>query len=96
LIKKEKFKPEERQSTLSRIHPTGEYDLFKGADLVVEAVLEDLEVKKNVFKELDKICNPECFFASNTSSISITMLATSVGIDRIGQFLGAHFFLPPR
>ena len=53
-----------------------------------------MEIKKEVFAQLDNICKPGCVFATNTSSISITRLATSVKPERIGRFLGAHFFSP--
>jgi 3-hydroxybutyryl-CoA dehydrogenase len=94
LIKKGHFSPEERELILSRIAPTENDGHLKEADLIVEAVIEDSETKKSVFRNLDATCKPECIFASNTSSISITQLATSVGSNRIGQFLGAHFFSP--
>jgi 3-hydroxybutyryl-CoA dehydrogenase len=94
LIKKGRFSPEDRERTLSRITPVETYDYFKDEDLVVEAVIEDLETKKKVFREIDAICKPDCIFATNTSSISITLLATSVGPLRIRKFLGTHFFSP--
>jgi 3-hydroxybutyryl-CoA dehydrogenase len=94
LIKKGKFSPEDRERTLSRITPVETYDYFKDEDLVVEAVIEDLETKKKVFREIDAICKSDCIFATNTSSISITLLATSVGPLRIRKFLGTHFFSP--
>ena len=60
----------------------------------MEAVFEDLETKKKVFAELGNICRQDCVFATNTSSIPVTLLATSVKKERIGRFLGAHFFSP--
>lgn len=93
-IQKGKFKAEDKTPTLNRITPTDQYELFKDVDVVVEAVFEDFETKKGVFLELDKICKPHCIFATNTSSIPITQLATSVGPKRRGGFLGAHFFSP--
>ena len=93
-IQKEKFEAEEKDPTLSRITPTDQYGALRDMDLVVEAVFEDLEIKKEVFAQLDSVCKPDCVFATNTSSISITLLATSVKSERIGQFLGSHFFSP--
>jgi len=84
----------ETASILSRIHPSENYNDLEGVDLVVEAVFESTEIKKAVFSDLDRYCKPTCIFASNTSSIPITLLATSVGRERRGQFLGAHFFSP--
>ena len=63
-------------------------------DLIVEAVLENLEAKREVFAQLEKACKPDCVFSTNTSSIPITLLATSVEPKRVTRFLGAHFFSP--
>ena len=93
-IRKGKFEAEDKDSTLTRIIPIDSYEAFKEVDLVIEAVFEDLETKKTVFTQLDSVCKPECVFATNTSSISITLLATSVKTQRIGRFLGSHFFSP--
>ena len=93
-IKKGAFQGEDKDHTLSRITPTEKFDDFADMDLVMEAIFENVDVKKQVFAELDNICNPGCVFASNTSSIPITLLATSVKKERIEQFIGAHFFSP--
>ncbi|MBW2610655.1 MAG: 3-hydroxyacyl-CoA dehydrogenase family protein [Deltaproteobacteria bacterium] len=93
-IKKGKFKAEDKALTLSRINPTDQYELFKDTDVAVEAVFEDLETKKEVFAQLDSVCKPDCILATNTSSIPITLIATSVRGERIGRFIGAHFFSP--
>jgi len=93
-IQKRKFQAEEKNPTLSRITTTDQYGAFRDMDLVMEAVFEDLETKREVFAQLDSVCKPECVFATNTSSISITLLGTSVRQERIGHFLGAHFFSP--
>ena len=94
LIKRGKLDASEKESILARVTPTGSYAGFKDADLVIEAVFESLEVKSQVFGELDKACPPSCVFATNTSSLSITLLATTVSQARRGRFLGAHFFSP--
>lgn len=93
-IKKGKFQAEDKASTLSRITPTKQYEALEDVGLVVEAVFENLETKKEIFAELDSVCKPDCILATNTSSIPITLLATSVSRDRIGRFLGTHFFSP--
>ena len=93
-IKKGAFQGEDKDPTLSRITPADSFDDFTDVDLVIEAIFENAEIKKQIFEELDNICKPDCVFASNTSSIPITLLATSVGKERIGQFIGAHFFSP--
>jgi 3-hydroxybutyryl-CoA dehydrogenase len=93
-IKKGIFQAEDKDATLSRITPTEKYESLRDADLVLEAVFEDIGTKREVFGQLDSICKPDCVFATNTSSISITLLATSVKPERIGRFVGAHFFSP--
>lgn len=93
-IKKGKCQAEDKASALSRIHPTDQYEALSDVDLVVEAVFEDLATKQQVFSELDRVCKPGCLLATNTSSIPITLLATSVSRERIGGFLGTHFFSP--
>ena len=62
------------------------------ADLVLEAIVENIDIKKNLFKELDGICKPETIFATNTSSISITLIASAT--KREDKFIGMHFFNP--
>ena len=94
MVRKGKIETADKASTMDRITPTDNYDPFTDTDLVIEAVFEDLATKKAIFTELDKVCKPECIFATNTSSIPITLLATAVGPERIGRFLGAHFFSP--
>jgi 3-hydroxybutyryl-CoA dehydrogenase len=93
-IMKGKATEEEKNQFLDRIVLTNTFDGFDDVDIVIEAVFEDFKIKKDVFSRLDKICRPECIFATNTSSLPITLLATSVSQDRIGKFLGAHFFSP--
>lgn len=77
---------------LGRITGTTEMGAAANADLVIEAILEIMEVKKEVFKELDHICKAETFFASNTSGLSITEMAAAT--DRPERFIGMHFFNP--
>ena len=93
-IQKGGFPAYEKDSVLSRIQPTEEYDALKEVDLIIEAVFEDLKVKGDVFAQLDSLCKPDCIFATNTSSIPITLLATSVNSERKTRFLGTHFFSP--
>jgi len=93
-IQKGRFQAKDKDATLSRITPTDQYEALRNMDLMVEAVFEDLDTKREAFAQLDSICKPDCIFATNTSSIPITLLATSVKKERIGRFLGAHFFSP--
>ena len=93
-INKGKFAADEKEPTLARITPADQYGMFGDVSLVVEAIMEDFDAKKQAFQELDTACNPDCVFATNTSSISITRLATCVGPERRAKFVGAHFFSP--
>lgn len=93
-ISKGKFPPEEKEVTLDRIHPTDQYGMLNDVSVVVEAIVEDFDAKKEAFTTLDGICKPDCVFATNTSSIPITRLGAHVGPARREIFLGTHFFSP--
>lgn len=80
--------------TLSRIRSTVSLTDFADCDLVIEAAYEDERVKGNIFRQLDKICAPDCLITSNTSSISITVLSGYLAQARRRTFLGTHFFSP--
>lgn len=88
-VAKGKITCEEANAALTRI-VVGEYEDCKECKLIVEAVPESLELKKEVFRKLDRICNDTCVFASNTSSLSISEI--SKGLKR--QIVGMHFFNP--
>ncbi len=81
-----------KKAITDKIAFTTELSAAADADLVIEAAVEDLDIKKNVFVELDSICMRETIFASNTSSISITALAAAT--KRADKFIGMHFFNP--
>ncbi|MBI2987362.1 MAG: 3-hydroxybutyryl-CoA dehydrogenase [Deltaproteobacteria bacterium] len=83
---------EELEAILGRIRPALDLSAGKGADVVIEAVFEKEEIKKEALKKLDGICPPKTVFASNTSSISITRLATVT--KRPDKVVGMHFFNP--
>ncbi|HEV7603629.1 MAG TPA: 3-hydroxyacyl-CoA dehydrogenase NAD-binding domain-containing protein, partial [Candidatus Limnocylindrales bacterium] len=84
----------ERDATLARIEATEEIARVADADLVVEAVFEDLAVKSALWAELDRLARSAAIFASNTSSISIHRLAEAVSPERRARFVGMHFFSP--
>ena len=88
-IAKGKMTQEAADAILSKI-TTGVKDICTDCDLVVEAALENMEVKKQTFKELQAICKKDCMFATNTSSLSITEIGA--GLDR--PVIGMHFFNP--
>ncbi len=91
-IARGKLAQQEADALLSRISFTTELAPAKEAALVIEAIVERAEIKKSVFQELDGICPDETIFASNTSSISITDIASAT--KRPDRFIGMHFFNP--
>jgi 3-hydroxybutyryl-CoA dehydrogenase len=93
-IQKKKFEAEKKSEVMERLVVTDGFSAFSDVDLIVEAVIENFELKKEVFQQLDEVCKSECLFATNTSSIPITLLASTVGPQRTGAFIGAHFFSP--
>ena len=88
-----KTTPEAAGSALARLHTTANLKDCSLADLAIEAVPEDLNIKRDLFRQLDELLAPHALLASNTSSLSITALAGA--IKRPAQFLGLHFFNPP-
>src|SRR5665213_702299 len=82
------------EAALARITPTDRLADVAEADLVIEAVFEDLAVKQALWSELDRHARPDAIFASNTSSIAIAVLAEAVSEARRPQFVGMHFFSP--
>ena len=92
LADKGKLRPEDRDSTLARIRPVTDLEAAAEAGLVVEAVVEKLEVKSELFREIDRLAPPGAILASNTSSISITRLGAATG--RPEQVIGMHFMNP--
>jgi 3-hydroxybutyryl-CoA dehydrogenase len=91
-VQKSKRTPAEHDATLARIQSTLSIEALAACQLVVEAVVERIEIKQKLFKELDRICPPETILASNTSSISITLLAAQT--QRPDRVIGMHFFNP--
>ncbi len=91
-VDKQRLSPEEKQEIISRIKMTTDLADLGEADFIVEAVVEELEAKAALFRELDRIARPEVILASNTSSISITKLAATT--SRPARFIGMHFMNP--
>ncbi len=92
LLAKEKITAADKTSTLGRIGATTDLATLAGAELVVEAVTENLVVKTELLQTLDRVCGPETILASNTSSISLTRLAAATG--RPDRVIGMHFMNP--
>jgi 3-hydroxybutyryl-CoA dehydrogenase len=91
-VEKGKLDAKEKDNILGRIQGTTDMSQLKDVDFVIEVVLEDLELKKSVFKELDELCRPEVIISSNTSSMSLTEIA--VATNRPDKVCGMHFFNP--
>ncbi|BBB00984.1 putative oxidoreductase [Actinacidiphila reveromycinica] len=91
-VAKGRITPEQRDAAVARVTPSGSYDAFAGADLVVEAVAEDLYVKQELFRVLDKVCRPGAVLATTTSSLPVVAVARATG--RPQDVVGLHFFNP--
>ncbi|WP_231878701.1 3-hydroxyacyl-CoA dehydrogenase NAD-binding domain-containing protein, partial [Oleiphilus sp. HI0125] len=92
LLAKDKITQETFDSTLARIQGSNDNSLVSDAALIVEAAVENMNIKKVIFTELDAVCGPDTIFATNTSSLSITEVAAAT--SRPDRFLGMHFFNP--
>jgi 3-hydroxybutyryl-CoA dehydrogenase len=93
-VAKGRLTAEDAAATVARITATDDIKDVVGADLVIEAVFEDLEVKQTLWRSLDALAGPAAIFASNTSSIAIGALAEAVSPVRREHFIGMHFFSP--
>lgn len=91
-VSKGKLTQEQMDERLARIQPTLTFDRFKEADIVVEAVFEEMKLKKAVFTELDRVARPDAILASNTSTLDIDEIASATARPR--QVIGHHFFSP--
>lgn len=92
-VSKEKMTQDQMNQIMNRIKGTTDLKAAAfNADVVIEAIIENRDLKRKVFAELDEICKPDCIFASNTSSISITDMASAT--KRPEKFIGMHFFNP--
>ena len=92
LVEKEKISAEKSQDIFNKIKPCTELQDFKDCDLVIEAIIENKEIKTKVFQQLEEIVSDECIISSNTSSISITSLSAELKNPK--RFIGIHFFNP--
>ena len=91
-VEKGKMDSKEKDTIIERIRGTTDMDDLNEVDFVVEAVLEDMDLKKRVFKQLDELCRPDVILATNTSSMSITEIGAST--KRPDKVCGMHFFNP--
>ncbi len=91
-VQKGRMTEEEKEQVLVRITGTTDLNMAEEADIVIEAAIENMEIKKKIFAELDKICKPDAILATNTSSLSITEIASAT--NRPDKVIGMHFFNP--
>lgn len=92
LVEKQKMSSEQGAALLSRITFTRDKNAFSSCGLIIEAIVENLEVKHQVFRELEGIVSPDCILASNTSSLSIASIGSA--LKHPGRIIGIHFFNP--
>ncbi|MDC1221532.1 3-hydroxyacyl-CoA dehydrogenase NAD-binding domain-containing protein [Salibacteraceae bacterium] len=92
LVEKGRKTKEEVDAIISRVHTTTDYHSFQNSGLVIEAIIENLDIKKKVFSSLESVVSKDCILASNTSSLSIASIAASC--DTPERVVGIHFFNP--
>lgn len=93
-VSRQTHSADEARDALARIEPISDIAAMADCALVTEAIFESLDAKAAVFRELDTICQPDCIFASNTSTLPISTLAASVSAERRMRFVGTHYFSP--
>jgi 3-hydroxybutyryl-CoA dehydrogenase len=85
---------EQQKDIRGRLSGTTSFAELADCDIIIEAIIENLEEKRSTYKQLDELCKPETIFASNTSSLSITEMMTATSVERQRRFIGLHFFNP--
>ena len=85
---------EQQKATRDRLFGTTSFDDLADCDIIIEAIIENLEEKQSTYRQLDALCKPETIFASNTSSLSITQMMAATSSARQQRFIGMHFFNP--
>jgi 3-hydroxybutyryl-CoA dehydrogenase len=85
---------DQQRDIRGRLSGTTSFNDLTDCDIIIEAIIENLDDKRSTYSQLDAICKPETIFASNTSSLSITEMMTSTSADRQRRFIGMHFFNP--
>ena len=86
--------PEQQKEIRGRLTGTTTLDDLADCDIIIEAIIENVDIKRDTYKRLDELCKPETIFASNTSSLSITEMMNVTSSDRQQRFIGMHFFNP--
>ena len=85
---------DQQKEIRNRLSGTTSFDSLADCDIVIEAIIENLEEKRSTYRQLDTLCKPDTIFASNTSSLSITEMMTATTPERQRRFVGLHFFNP--
>jgi 3-hydroxybutyryl-CoA dehydrogenase len=85
---------DQQREIRGRLSGTTSFAELADCDIIIEAIIENLEEKRNTYRQLDQLCKPETIFASNTSSLSITEMMTATSTERQRRFIGMHFFNP--
>ena len=85
---------EQQTEIRGRLSGTTTFEPLADCDIIIEAIIENLEEKRSTYRRLDELCKPETIFASNTSSLSITEMMTATSPERQQRFIGLHFFNP--
>ena len=94
MVEKGKLDADAKEKTLARLSGATVLEEAADADLIIEAIIENLDEKNRTYSRLDQLCKPETIFASNTSSLSITQMMTATSAERQRRFIGMHFFNP--
>ena len=85
---------EQQTEIRGRLSGTTSFDALADCDIIIEAIIENLDEKRSTYSQLDELCKPDTIFASNTSSLSITEMMTATSAERQRRFIGMHFFNP--
>ncbi len=85
---------EQKDASLARLRGTTKLEELADADIIIEAIIENLQIKRETYAKLDQLCKAETIFASNTSSLSVTEMMTATSPERQRRFIGMHFFNP--
>jgi 3-hydroxybutyryl-CoA dehydrogenase len=93
-VEKGTFTGEQQKEIRARLSGTTSFDDLSDCDIIIEAIIENLDEKRTTYAQLDALCKPETIFASNTSSLSITEMMTATSAARQRRFIGMHFFNP--
>jgi 3-hydroxybutyryl-CoA dehydrogenase len=93
-VEKNAITAEQKKETMERLRGSTRPEDLADSDIIIEAIIENLQVKLETYSKIDRICQPATIFASNTSSLSVTEMMTATSAERQGRFIGMHFFNP--